>query len=294
MSENLVIENIRMKELVIVVNQNQGFFDEFLLFLKKRGYASVHKFIIEPSADVAASILKDYFATPFDSTMLDGIGRPYEDKKAKWYFMAWLFRDAPAQRLGPLLQAIKGSGTIDKQIKLLNRLREFVGPLFPNSESWKWPALSEVMLARLEGSRRSLRGGLFENIIRRLLTDLMQVNGLSIKITDKEIRLLDESYDIEVTGKNGRILIPVKTRETMGGGHALLFTRDIHKSITIAQQNGYKCIPIVIAESWVGDLASLGCENFIHIGINPNQLDRVEVLIQNELVKLIGVFKKIS
>ena len=33
MSEDLVIENIRMKELVIVVNQNQGFFDEFLLFL---------------------------------------------------------------------------------------------------------------------------------------------------------------------------------------------------------------------------------------------------------------------
>ena len=126
------------------------------------------------------------------------------------------------------------------------------------------------MLARLEGSRRSLRGNQFEKTARRILEKIIAKYGLAVTITNREVRLLDESYDIEIVGAKGKILMPVKTRETMGGGHALLFTRDIHKSISVARANGYECLPIIIAESWSGDLSSLPCKFCIHIPLNPN------------------------
>lgn len=80
----------------------------------------------------------------------------------------------------------------------------------------------------------------------------------------------------------------------MGGGHAKLSTRDIHKSITIAETNGYRCIPIVIAEAWVGDLRSLKCEHFIYIQANPNQIDEIQPLIAKRLGELIQVFEDLA
>jgi len=126
------------------------------------------------------------------------------------------------------------------------------------------------MLARLEGSRRALKGTLFDAIVRRSLKTVFDQQGLSLRVSDTEVRLHGETYDLQVSGRRGSILIPVKTRETMGGGHASLFTRDIHKSISVAEKNGYRCLPIVIAESWGGDLKSLECETFIYIQANPN------------------------
>jgi hypothetical protein len=76
----------------------------------------------------------------------------------------------------------------------------------------------------------------------------------------------------------------------MGGGHAMLFTRDIHKSITVAHENGFECIPIVIAESWGGDLEGLNCENLIYLKANPNQVDQIKELLQTELRRISDVF----
>jgi hypothetical protein len=68
-------------------------------------------------------------------------------------------------------------------------------------------------------------------------------------VSDKEVRIGDETYDVRVVGSKGTILLPVRTRETMGGGHALLFTRDTFKAISVAKENGHGCLPVVIAES---------------------------------------------
>ncbi len=121
MVDDLLIENIRLSELVLVVNQNQPFFLEFEAFLKVRGYDTIHAFILETSSEKAEEILTTYFHTPFANPMLDGIGRPYDANKAKWYFMAWLFRDAPAQRLEPLLRAVEGANPMERRVALLNR-----------------------------------------------------------------------------------------------------------------------------------------------------------------------------
>lgn len=293
---NYVIDNVRLKELILVVKQNKKFYDEFLAFLNIKGYKNIHEFINESSDERAAKVIAEYLNNNFESKLLDGIGKPYENSKAKWYFLAWLLRDAPAQRLAPLLPSIEGHKPIDKKVNLLNEIRKFVAPLLPDTESWSWAAISEVMLARLEGSRRALKGGLFENIVRTFLKELFKKHGLKLDTGNKEIKLNEETYDVQIVDYNKKVIVlmPVKTRETMGGGHASLFTRDIHKSISVATQNGYNCIPIIIAESWAADLATLPCVNYIYISMNPNQIDKVEPALGQELLKLLPVFKKLE
>lgn len=289
-----VIENIRLRELVLVVNENRAFFDDFISFLSEQGFNNIHKFIREPDDNKAYSIIYAYLERKSDVNLYDGIGKPYPNGKARWLFLSWLLRDAPAQRLGPMVKSMPGNTVIERKANLLNELRKYVAPLFPDPASWKWPALAEVLIARLEGSRRALKGTLFEAVVRRCLASIFDKHKVELRIGDKQIRVQDETYDVPVYGVTEKLLIPVKTRETMGGGHALLFTRDIHKSISVAEEAGYRCLPIIIAESWGGKLEELACEHFIYIQANPNQVSKIEPILMKELEKLIGVFKNTS
>jgi hypothetical protein len=289
-----VVDNLRLQELATIVEQNKPFYDAFLSFLSRHGYSDVSSFIHEENSDKARSVIESYLTNPSGAILYDGLGRPYTNGKAKWYFLAWILRDAPAQRLEPLLRSINGSSLENKKVELINHLREFVGPLFPTSEKWTWPVVSEIMLARLEGSRRSLKGTRFESLVRRLLSELFTAKGVNLTVGDKKIRLSDETYDVQIISAKSKILIPVKTRETMGGGHANLFTRDIFKSISVAQENGYLCVPVVIAESWGGDLKSLNCQHLVYIQANPNQLDEIAPRLANEFEALLPVWKKFS
>lgn len=290
---NLVVENLRLKELILVVNKNKPFFDEFSGFLNGKGYPDIQAFVSESDEKKVIEVVNSYFDTPFKNTLFDGIARPYNESKSKWFFITWVLRDAPQQRLQPIVSSLEGS-TKEKRIWVINKIMKFVSPLLPDKEQWEWPAISEVMLQRLEGSRRALKGGLFEAIVRTQLVELFKRHGLKLKVTSNEVKLNDETYDIEVTGSTEKILMPVKTRETMGGGHALLFTRDIHKSISVAHANGFNCIPVVIAESWAGNLDDLPCENYIYIAINPNQVDKINPLLESELENLVSAFSKIQ
>ncbi|HAU1203950.1 hypothetical protein SCQ05_04270 [Legionella pneumophila serogroup 1] len=289
---DLVVENLRLKELILVVNKNKPFFDEFIKFINSYGYPDIYSFINERNEEKLITILNQYFDSDFENTLFDGIARPYNQSKSKWFFITWLLRDAPQQRLQPIISNLSGS-TNERRIWILRKIIHFVSPLLPKKEQWEWPAISEVMLQRLEGSRRSLKGNLFEAIIRTQLNNLIKKHKLSLLVTQNEVKLNDETYDIEVVGLTEKILMPVKTRETMGGGHALLFTRDIHKSISVAHQNGFECIPVIIAESWTGNLKELNCNNYIHIQINPNQVDKINPLLEDELESLIAVFQNL-
>jgi hypothetical protein len=285
-----VVDNLRLQDLILIASKNRAFYDEFLGFLRREGYKSVHQFVTERSDSQAEDTFRKYFEIPFSSSMLDGVGRSLEANKAKWYFIAWMFRDAPAQRLGPILETTEGKTLIDRKVRLSNKLRRFVTPLLPEPEHWDWPAIFEVVLARLEGSRRALKGGLIEGLVRKTLKEVFAENGLELQISEKEVRLHDESYDVAILGKKGKILIPVKTRETMGGGHALLFTRDIHKSISVAKENGFECVPIIIAESWGGDLEKLPCKQHIYIPLNPNQAVQLEPALRKKIQELLPLF----
>lgn len=289
-----VLENLRLRDLVAIVRQNQAFYEEFVRFLSTLGYADVHAFVRERKDSEAVRVLEAYLTLQSTAKLYDGLGRPYSDTVAKWYFLAWVLRDAPAQRLGPLLRSVEGATLDRKKASLLNHLRKFVGPLFPEAEKWEWPVLSEVMLARLEGSRRALKGTHFESLVRDALRTLFEAHRIDLQVGEKETRINEETYDVQVTKGGKTVLLPVKTRETMGGGHANLFTRDIHKSISVARDNGYECIPIIIAESWGGNLKSLGCAHHVYIQANPNQTAEVEKALREALKRLLPFWKSFA
>lgn len=289
----VVIENIRLKELMLVVNKNKPYFDEFKQLIISYGYNEIIDFINESDQEKLKSLIKKYFKKEFKNCLYDGIARPYDNSKSKWYFITWMLRDAPQQRLQPILSKMPGSA-LDKKIAIIMILIEYIRPIFNTALQWEWPSISEVMLQRLEGSRRALKGNLFEAIVRTQLSELFKKHNLALSISKSEVKLNDETYDVVINGEREKILMPVKTRETMGGGHALLFTRDIHKSISVAHEHGYNCIPVVIAESWVGNLDNLPCDNYIYIPINPNQVDILNPILQEKLSGMINIFSSLQ
>ncbi len=292
---NLVLHNLRLRELVAIVRENRRFYHDFVSFLESQGYYSVLDFVQEESDERAARTIDRYLNRQSAEVLYDGLLRPYSNSKAKWFFLAWLLRDAATQRLQPLLRSVPGKTPIERQTYLINEIRKFVAPLLPEAESWEWPAISEVMLARLEGSRRALRGTLFEGIVRRILETMIRDYELPLVVQKTQVKIADETYDVQVTGQSGSLLLPVKTRETMGGGHALLFTRDIYKSILVATEEGHICVPIVIAESWSGDLDELSSEIYVYLQANPNQIGSIEPLLAKRLEKeLLPLLKDIS
>lgn len=290
----MVVENLRLKELILVVNKNKAFYDEFLTFINGYGYADICGFVSESNEAKIEKIVNDYFDRAFECNLFDGIARPYNQSKSKWFFITWVLRDAPQQRLQPIVSSIRDGSTKQKRIWVINEVRKFVAPLLPDREQWEWPAIAEVMLQRLEGSRRAIKGGLFEAIVRTQLVELFKRRKLKLKVTSNEVKINDETYDVEVLGTSTNILMPVKTRETMGGGHALLFTRDIHKSISVAHENGFTCIPVVIAESWAANLDDLPCDNYIYIPVNPNQVDKISPILEKELENLVSIFSGVQ
>jgi len=291
---DFVLSNLRLAELVAIVRINRAFYEDFITYLRSSGYKNPQEFVNEKAEDKAIEVISGFLARTSQAELLNGLGNPYPNPQARWYFLAWILRDAPAQRLGPLLGQVPGETLEARKAYLLNEVRKFVAPLFPECESWTWPAISEVMLARLEGSRRALKGGLFEGVVRRCLRAVFKEYGIDLSVGEKEVRIHNETYDVQVSGPRHSILIPVKTRETMGGGHAMLFTRDIGESISVAEANGYTCLPIVIAESWGGDLEALKSETFIYIQANPNQVAKIEPLLIERLKKHLSLFKELA
>lgn len=291
-----IVENLRLKELAIVAQQNKPAFDDLVSYLGSQGYASLHAFVLDQDEAKAEKTILGYLQRPLPNgiAVYDGIARPYKADKGKWLLLGWVFRDAPEQRLRPMVSSMPGRSAAEKQAHLLNKLRAYVALIFPEPSRWDWTAVSEVVIDRLEGSRRAIKGTLFEVIVRRNLQTIFDESGLGLVISDTEIRLDGETYDVSVIGNSGRILLPVKTRETMGGGHALLFTRDIHKSISVAHAAGYECLPIIIAESWAGDLATLACKDHVYINMNPNQVAQVEPVLASELAKRLPAFEGIK
>ena len=292
---NYIIDNIRLSELMIITLQNKPFFDEFVGFLTSQGYQSIYNFIQEPSPIKIEHTLQAYFSRTFISSLYDGIGNAYKEDKAKWLFICWLLRDAPEQRLRPIVSSLKQGNKVANQIYLISQLIDYIKPIFQSPLSWTWEAYMEVMLDRLEGSRRALKGGFIEGIVRSILFSIFSEEKLlNLQISPKQIALGGETYDVSVTGSNGTILMPVKSRETMGGGHAQLFTRDIHKSISVAQDHGFMCIPVIFAESWQGNLASLPCQNYIYLPINPNQIALNMNNLEREIKSILPTFRSIN
>ncbi len=218
-------ENLRLKELAIIANLNQPFFNDFTDFLQLEGYTELYEFIFEQDVLKAKMTIEKYLKRkiPNNLKLYDGIARPYSEDKAKWLLLGWIFRDAPEQRLKGFLKNLSGNNR-ERKAELFNQVRQYAAKVLPDRERWDWLPISEVIIDRLEGSRRSIKGNLFEEVVRRTLLTIFEKYKIALVIEKTQIKLGGETYDIKVSGNRGTILIPVKTRETIGGGHALLFT----------------------------------------------------------------------
>lgn len=290
---SFIVENIRLKELVTIANANQPFFNHWLDHLRDEGYPTLYDFVREEDDAKATSVIKRFLEKPAraGASFLDGIGSPYPDEKAKWLLLGWIFRDAPEQRLKPLIPGMAGATLASKKANLLNAVRAYVRDIYTDQSFWTWSAIVEVMVDRLEGSRRAKKGSLVELMVRTALVATFSQANIHLEVANTQLRIGSETYDVVVRGARKTMLIPVKTRETMGGGHAHIFTRDIHKAVAEAVNSGYPCLPVIIAESWTGDLGGLACEDYIYIQANPNQPVEIERMLASELGKRLPLFK---
>jgi hypothetical protein len=113
-----VLENLRLHELRFIVCECEPYYEEFCRVLNSHGYASILEFVREKDNAKALDAITAYFATPFKAHLFNGIGAEYANSKAKWYFLSWLFRDAPAQRLDPRINFVPGGTRTERKAVL--------------------------------------------------------------------------------------------------------------------------------------------------------------------------------
>ena len=115
-----VIENIRLRELVTIVNENQSFYVDFTEFLSNDGYENIHDFINETDEERSKQVIMAYLDRRSDVQLYNGMGEAYSNRQARWMFISWILRDAPAQRLSPLVRVMPGNSVIERRANLLN------------------------------------------------------------------------------------------------------------------------------------------------------------------------------
>jgi hypothetical protein len=272
--EGIDITHIRLVDLTRLADQAKSFYDwvevQFQATLvKSASLDDLLKICSQEELEAAINVCYRASGTPDLPFLFDGIGRTYPHIKACYYFFSWLIRDAPQQRLSPLIQRIvrsSGKSRIEIEIQvlaaLIHKYRVYV-------KTFAWEAIREVIIDRLEGSRRSIKGHEKEAVVRTALLIAIQKYftrfenyGIysGVVIADGQVMIGNESYDVSVglldMQMQGqvirRILVPIKTRETEGGGHSHLFSRDILSAINAVRYdnaNDYLVV-IIVAKNW--------------------------------------------
>ena len=223
--------------------------------------------------------------------LFDGIGRVYKHPKACFYFFAWLIRDAPQQRLIPLISRMQKIESLEKLVAEIDTLSELIFEYKTVVKTFEWQTVREIIIDRLEGSRRSISGHRIESYVRTSFVAAIQHyfsihndygRFKKIEFADKQIKIGRHTVDIsaQLIGKKvdfvENLLIPVKTRETEGGGHSHLFTRDIISAITDIKKevNNNYLVVVIVAENWSpAELQTIddAIDVIFHFNINPNK-----------------------
>lgn len=256
--------------------------------------------------EIKSAILSCYYDKNISEIpkLFDGGGIPYKHKKACFFFFSWLARDAATQRLTPLIANVMRSQhhsliRVEMEAEILSRL------LFiykDNVKFFDWCVFREIALNRLEGSRRAKKGSELESYVRTALTEAFsyyfKTRGnygkyIDFEILDKPLKVNNRTYDVVASlrgfDKQERLLImPVKTRETQGGGHAHLFSRDIeqaNKDVLISYPTA--CIAsVIIAQNWSQDEINIHSANYdgiFYFNQNPNSFSGFDELNQRRL-----------
>ncbi len=298
--EDLVVHQIniahyRLVELAKLADQAKPFYDWIEKHAKMvtGSHKSFNEIVFDCSKEQLNKIIT---ACYFDSNeekpfLFDGIGRVYNHSKACFYFFAWIIRDAPQQRLSPLISRMQKMDGVKKNVAEINSLVELIFEYRSVVKSFEWATVREIVIDRLEGSRRSISGHHIENYVRTgLLTAIQNFFSIynnygkykKVEIADKQIKVGRHTVDIsaKLYPKDGSeaidLLIPVKTRETEGGGHSHIFSRDILSAITDIKKelSNYHIAVIIVAENWsIGEISTITGEidRIFHFNMSPNR-----------------------
>ncbi len=275
MSNPLIVSDIdithtRLVELTKLADRAKPFYDwiesRFQKCFSKN--ASLDEMLKEASkSEVKSAIFNCYQAEGSLPLLFDGVGRSYPHSKACYYMFSWLIRDAPQQRLGPLIQRIVRNSLISRTEAEAEALSSLIYRYRRNVKTFDWQAIREVIIDRLEGSRRAIRGQEKEAVIRTALLTAIQTffekhdgygEYAAVEIESKEVRIGNETFDVSLSlldskGKcERRILVPIKTRETEGGGHSNLFTRDIKSAVSAVKFDNADdfLVAVIVAKNW--------------------------------------------
>lgn len=305
------IAHYRLVELSALADQSKPFYD--WVERKAKEVTSLHRslsdiLLVARLEEIKAIILGCYEHPPASRPLLfDGIGRVYPHAKACFFFFAWIIRDAPQQRLAPLIARMKrGSDVPDMQAQL-DTLAALILEYRSVAKSFEWLVVREIIVDRLEGSRRAIKGHALETKVRTALVTAVQNffaikgnygNFKEVRIADKQIKVGTHTVDVSAElvaadpMDNVQLYFPIKTRETEGGGHAHLFSRDLVAAISDIKESAgssIKFIVVIIAENW----SEAEVENIrdridlvFHFDMSPSTFDGFDEASQQSLNRL--------
>lgn len=264
------ISHARLVELTKLADQAKPFYEwiENKIKIYTGSHKDLHEILLELSEAELKGAMLACFNSPDESKpfLFDGIGRMYPHHKACFYFFAWIIRDAPQQRLAPLITRMRRLDNVSRLDAELDTLARLIYEYKTNVRSFSWVTVREVIIDRLEGSRRSIKGHDLEILCRTALVTAFQTyfqthnnygQYKTIEIAESQIKLGNHTFDLSVklSGHDDSerlLLIPIKTRETEGGGHAHLFSRDVVTAVTETReitQDAAICL-VIIAKNW--------------------------------------------
>ncbi|MFH0824052.1 MAG: hypothetical protein V2B18_14980 [Pseudomonadota bacterium] len=289
------IAHYRLIELSKLADQAKPFYDWVEKHARRvtGSHRPLNEILLKASREELAGVITACYSDAADETPLlfDGIGRVYPHAKACFYFFAWMMRDAPRQRLEPLISRMRKADNVSKMVAETDSLAALILEYRDVAKSFDWEVIREVVLDRLEGSRRSIKGHSVEAYVRTGLVTAIQyyysIHGnygefRKVDIANKQIKVGKHTVDVsaDLFPRSGRdvtkLLIPVKTRETEGGGHSHLFTRDVITAlvdIKAAVQTPH-IAAVIIAENWSGsdmDTIKDQIDLLFYFDMNPNR-----------------------
>jgi len=305
------ISHYRLVELSALADQAKPFYD--WAEKKAKEITSSHKnlsdiFLSATKAQISEVIRACYNEEPSKRPLLfDGIGRVYPHPKACFFFFAWIVRDAPQQRLAPLISRMRKATKVSEFDAQLETLASLIYEYRTVVKSFDWQVVREIVIDRLEGSRRSIKGHGLETKVRTALVTAIQNfysikgdygNFREVRIADKQIKLGNHTVDVSAEliadnkKNNIRLLLPIKTRETEGGGHSHIFSRDLIaaiRDIKESEGDSARIVVIIIAENW--SPAELGnikdrIDLVFHFDMSPIKFEGFDDKSQIELNKL--------
>ncbi len=314
--EDLIVHKIniahyRLIELTKLADQAKPFYDWIERHAKMvtGSHKSFNDIILECSKSDLNNIIKACYLDSNEEKpfLFDGIGRVYSHSKACFYFFAWIIRDAPQQRLSPLISRMQKADNVVKFVAETDSLTELIFEYRNTVKIFEWNTVREIIIDRLEGSRRSISGHHIESNVRAgLITAIQNFFSIynnygeyrKIEIADKQIKIGRHTVDIsaklypKTDDEPINLLIPVKTRETEGGGHSHIFSRDILSAISDIKKelSSYHISVVIVAENWsVSEISTITDEidQIFHFNMSPNRFHGFDDSSQIELNKYI-------